>query len=152
MDRNQENREEEIIKRLENKEEEPETEKNQDINKQEKEGQILEAKETEEEKKDKEKKITADLIINVMHHEQLIRLSPNENEDDEIQELLSKDSRIAVELEEDIYCTGFLIFMQKQNTQLFDKMVLKCTFTFIFQILLIGCLLNEYLEVQMIDG
>jgi hypothetical protein len=85
----------------------------------------------------------------------LVRQDANEDSDDEyneveIKKLIMKDANLLpVELSEDIYCLGFLIFLKGGvNSKVLDRIVLKCVFTFTFQVMIVSLLMMEYLNVD----
>ena len=66
----------------------------------------------------------------------MVRQDANEDDEDEVEikKLIMKDANLLpVELSEDIYCLGFLIFLKGGvNSKVLDRIVLKCVFTFTF--------------------
>lgn len=51
-----------------------------------------------------------------------------------------------IELDEDIYCHGFRIFLQSESASLQNQVVLKALFAFIFQFLIVGLMMFQYLS------
>lgn len=52
-----------------------------------------------------------------------------------------------IKLEEDIYCIGFLVFLNSDCSQTQGKVVLKAIFTLTFQFMIVGLMVYEYLDV-----
>lgn len=48
------------------------------------------------------------------------------------EDLMRQDFMVKIELEEDIYCIGFLVFLRSESSKLQGKVVLKAVFALIF--------------------
>lgn len=70
-----------------------------------------------------------------------INTDPNRKIEEKIlEEMVRDDSMHEVQLEQDIYCIGFITFLKSESPKKLDRIVLKCIWTFIIQISLL-CLL-----------
>ena len=57
-----------------------------------------------------------------------------------LDEIKRDDEYIEVELEHDIYSVGFITFLKADGPKRLNKIVEKCVWTFVFQLLLLGLL------------
>lgn len=64
------------------------------------------------------------------------------------EEMTHDEEKINVILEEDIYCIGFRTFLRTSNARQLDRIVLKCVFTFIFQVMVVGLMMMNQLGVN----
>jgi hypothetical protein len=97
-------------------------------------------------------KLDVNDVISISQHIELIRHDPIDDDKAEaaIESEIRKDAnQIPVDLSEDIYCLGFMIFLKGgTNSKVLDRVVLKCVFTFVFQVMIVGLLMMEYLNVD----
>lgn len=61
------------------------------------------------------------------------------------------ENKVYITLEEDIYCIGFRTFLRTTNARQLDRIVLKCIFTFLFQVMVVGLMMMNQLNLQT-DG
>jgi hypothetical protein len=66
-------------------------------------------------------------------------------------EMAFDEQKIYISLDEDIYCIGFRTFLRTTNAKQLDRIVLKCIFTFIFQVMVVGLMMMNQLNLQT-DG
>lgn len=57
-----------------------------------------------------------------------------------LDEIKRSDEFNEIELENDIYCIGFVTFLKADGPKRLNKVVQKCVWTFVFQLLLLGLL------------
>jgi hypothetical protein len=124
---------------------------------------------TADDKVEEDKLITADDIISKTQQMAMISLHCKEpvNEEDKKKEpkddlkdynepkeedILAEDivdyGKIYVDFDEDIYCIGFKTFLRTTNAKQLDRIVLKCIFAFVFQVLVVGLLMMNFLNVD----
>lgn len=100
-----------------------------------------------------EQKIGVSEILNTAQHEAMIRESPVDQDFDSDEEVIKaemkkQDNQQEVFLTEDIYCIAFLTFIKGGTSRQLDRLVLKCVFTFALQIMIVGLMLMQYLNVD----
>ena len=88
---------------------------------------------------------------------ELVRFAPDykSNYDADMLDFLHQHegNEVEVELEEDIYSIAFLAFLKGNlNNKRLSNLVMKCTFCFTFQIMIVGLLMLEYLNVSTAGG
>jgi hypothetical protein len=93
--------------------------------------------------------VTADDIISKTQQMAMLSLHCKDEEEEEI---LGEDEvdygKIYVDFDEDIYCIGFKTFLRTTNAKQLDRIVLKCIFAFVFQVLVVGLLMMNFLNVD----
>lgn len=107
--------------------------------------------------------VDIDDIVSVQQHLELVRICAKHTDDDSDEEnvegtirnlIKNENDALYLELSEDIYTLGFLLFLKgasgasSTNKRVLDDMVLKCVFTFVLQAMLVSLLMIEYLNVD----
>lgn len=74
----------------------------------------------------------------------LFKISTHEDEEEILNELKRDTTMQEVMLEPDIYCMGFINFLRTDSPKKLDRIVLKCIWTFVLQMLLLGLLMYGF--------
>jgi hypothetical protein len=74
----------------------------------------------------------------------LIKISVREEEEGILNEIKRDTTMHEVMLEPDIYCVGFITFLRSDSPKKLDRIVLKCIWTFVLQMLLLGLLIYGF--------
>lgn len=91
--------------------------------------------------------LTIDDIVSVEQFNILVKLKVNpDNEfETELLEDITRDQEMKqVSIEEDIYSIGFISFIQSNSPKRLDRIVQKCVWTFVFQLLCCGLLIYNF--------
>lgn len=90
-------------------------------------------------------------ILSKKQQQLIVSIYCNDQDGDEIEILdgiLREQEFEEVELAEDIYCIGFLVFLTSDSPKQMSNVVLKCIFCLLIQVMIVLMMMTEYLNVD----
>ena len=85
----------------------------------------------------------------------LLRIWYDHKDNDErklFEEIDRRDKMELVDLEDDIYCIGFIIFLRYEDNNVKDRVVMKAFIAFIFQVVLVLLMIKQFIALDLSGG